>query len=106
MFCTDAFFEVAEGAIVDLDYSAALSADQVMVMSVRPLLQQLKTGYSIPEIIPFHHSHGFKQVQGAVNGHQVRIPAGQTRMNLASCQRVLLTSKKFQHCLARPRELE
>ena len=70
----DSSFQIVSGTFFNLNHQGALTANQVMMMTVAARPKNLITRNSIPKIKPLYEPKLLQQVHGALNTRQITAP--------------------------------
>lgn len=92
-------------AFIDLHHIRTPRADEVMVMTVIPFMNEFKAGRAISEIETLHQAHLFQHMHGPVDGGQIAHPFWETRLYLLVRHRVRMLPQEFQDGLSRTGDL-
>src|SRR6266516_3212930 len=88
---SDSLLQFRRETFLDFHHRRALQADQVVMMSVVPLLEQLKARPTISEVESLDHAHLLQQVHRAINRGQVTILLAQFGEHFLDAQRMRMT---------------
>src|SRR5262249_51109131 len=71
-------FHLLHRAVFQLDDPCTTGANQMMVMTIVPFVQELETGNAVPKLEALDHPHSFEQPHGTIDGGQVAGASGQS----------------------------
>ena len=105
VFTCDLPLNFSRETFLDFDNPRALGANQMVVMSISPFLNQLKPRRPVTKIKTLNHAQFFQQLDGAINRGQVAFARGQFGKYLLVRERMRMMAQNFENCRARAGDL-